>query len=102
MEALSICEDDALLRFNVYLHNVQPGVRIDYKTGGGWCDGSVQDSMLRDCVINERTKVFHRRNCPYARNLKDGEGRTFTGMRDELVSMGYAHCPFWRRQLIPW
>ena len=92
LEVLSICEADAPLKFNVYLHNVQPGVSIDYATGTSHRDGSVSDSMLRDCMVNEKTKVFHRRGCPTARSLKGSDCRTFTGMRDELVSMGYAPC----------
>lgn len=92
LEALSICEDNEPLKFNVYLHNVQPGVRIDYATGMSQHDGSVQDLMLRGCIVNEKTKVFHRRDCPYVRNLKDGGSRTFTGMRDELARMGYKPC----------
>lgn len=92
LEALSVCEDDVPLKFNVYLHNVQPGVRINYETGESWRDNAVQDSMLRNCVVNEKTKVFHRKSCPSARNLSDGDCRTFAGMRSELVSAGYAPC----------
>lgn len=91
-EYLKAVEDGAPLKFNVYLHNVQPSTRIDYVTGVSQSDGSVQDSMIRDCVVNEKTKVFHRRDCPTAKGLKDGERRTFAGMRDELIGAGYVPC----------
>lgn len=92
LEALSICEDDAPLKFSVFLHNVQPGVRIDYGTGESCRDVSVRDSMLRDCVVNEKTKVFHRGDCPSAKTLNEGKYRIYSGMRDELASMGYKPC----------
>lgn len=92
MEALSICEDDAPLRFNVYLHNIQPGVRIDYATGDSCRDDSVRDSMVRDCVVNDKTKVLHRKNCPSTRDLQTSAYRTYTGMRDELLNNGYTAC----------
>lgn len=92
LEALSICKDETPLKFNVYLHNVQPGVRIDYATGASQRDGSVQDAMIRDCVVNEKTRVFHSKNCPSTRSLSESDCRIFTGMRSELMSMGYTPC----------
>ena len=92
LEALSVCEDDSPLKFNVYLHNVQPGVRIDYAAGDSCRDDSVRDSMLRNCVVNEKTKVFHRKNCPSTRGLQTGAYRTYTGIRDELLNNGYMAC----------
>ena len=89
LEALSICEDDAPLRFNVYLHNVQPGVRIDYATGNSRKDDSVRDSMLRDCLVNDATKVLHRASCPSARS---GGLRSYSGVRDGLIGEGYRPC----------
>lgn len=92
LEALSICEDDAPLRFNVFLHNIQPGVRIDYATGESRRDDSVQDSMVHDCVINDETKVFHRASCPSAQSAKEGKLRKHTSMRQELMDAGYKPC----------
>ncbi len=92
LEALSICEDDAPLRFNVFLHNIQPGVRIDYATGESRRDDSVQDSMVHDCIINDATKVFHRASCPSAQSVKEGKLRKHTSMRQELMDAGYKPC----------
>ena len=33
MEAYSIEDQGARVNFNIFVHNVQPGVTIDYKTG---------------------------------------------------------------------
>lgn len=92
MEALSICAHDAPLQFNVYLHNIQPGVRIDYATGDSCRDDSVQDSMVHDCIVNEAAKTFHRASCPSVRLIKDGTMRKHTGMRQELIDAGYKPC----------
>ncbi|WP_257482868.1 DNA/RNA non-specific endonuclease [Adlercreutzia mucosicola] len=92
MEALSICEDDAPLQFNVYLHNIQPGVRIDYATGASCRDDSVQDSMVHDCIVNDAAKTFHRTSCPSVQLIKDGRMRKHTGMRQELIDAGYKPC----------
>lgn len=92
MEALSICEDDAPLRFNVFLHNIQPGIRIDYTSGDSCRDESVRDAMLHDCAINDETKVFHRASCPSAQSAKEGKLRKYTGMRQRLVDEGYKPC----------
>lgn len=92
MEALSICEDDAPLQFNVYLHNIQPGIRIDYVTGDNHRDDSVQDSMMRDCVINETARTFHKASCSSVQLIKNGMMRKYTGMRQDLIDAGYKPC----------
>ena len=33
MEAYSIEDEGEGIMFNVYIHNIQPGIKIDYKTG---------------------------------------------------------------------
>ena len=38
MEAESVEDDGAGVKFNVYCHNVQPGIGIDYATGDSWVD----------------------------------------------------------------
>ena len=42
MEAYSLEDDGASVRFNVYCYNVQPGVTIDYATGRSWQDDADQ------------------------------------------------------------
>lgn len=38
LEALSVEDGGAGIRFNVYVYNVQPGVVIDYATGDSWLE----------------------------------------------------------------
>lgn len=76
----------------MYLHNIQPRVRIDYATGESCRDDSVQDSMVHGCIVNDAAKTFHRASCPSAQLIKDGKMRKHTGMRQELVDAGYKPC----------
>lgn len=92
LEALSICEDDAPLKFNVYLHNVQPGVKIDYAAGESRKDDSVRDSMLRDCVVNDATKTFHVDACSALEPVDPSRLRRYTGLRKKLEEAGYKPC----------
>ena len=93
LEALSVGGSESEgVAFNVLLHNVQPGIRIDYATGAGRKDPSVRDSMLRSCVVNEGTRIFHRPDCPAIRRVAEGHRGTFTGLRGELIAAGYAPC----------
>lgn len=92
LEALSELDDSEPLGFNVFLHNVQPGVRIDYATGESSADETVRDSMLRNCVVNERSKTFHRASCSAAKTVSEGNVRSYSGMRGDLLQSGYLPC----------
>lgn len=92
LEALSERDDSEPLGFNVFLHNVQPGARIDYATGESRADETVRDSMLRDCVVNERSKTFHRASCPAVKTVNEGNVRSYSGMRSDLLQSGYLPC----------
>ena len=80
------------MRFSVLLHNVQPGVRIDYATGASREDAAVQDATMRRCVANEASRVFHRASCPTAARIAKGARRRYEGPRQALESEGYEPC----------
>lgn len=100
-------EGDGELAFDVFCHNVEPGVAIDYATGESWADGSVNegsyapgDNTAQEVspvtadgyVVNVRSRLFHRPDCPgladaSPRNLIDGGDD-----RARLVAQGYAPC----------
>ncbi len=64
MEALSVEDDGDGIAYNVFVYNVQPGIRIDYATGEstlGGSDISAKETGEGEIRGNSRSKVYH---CP--------------------------------------
>lgn len=82
MEAESVEDDGAGVKFNVYCYNVQPGIGIDYATGDSWVDdgNAVVDDSAADTdnaeqaefVINTNTGKFHKPDC---KSVKKNESK---------------------------
>lgn len=111
MEAESVEDDGAGVKFNVYCYNVQPGVGIDYKTGDSWVDAGnavtgdideiadsgteTTDGMqteLAEFVINTNTRKFHKPECNSVTKMNAKNKKEFTGRREELIAEGYEPC----------
>lgn len=97
MEARSIEDDGTGLRFCVWVHNVQPGVTIDYATGESWADGTVEATPSSDgeqhaYVLNTRSMRFHRPDCPAVTDMREHNKQGFDGTREEAISLGYQPC----------
>ncbi|MBQ6483147.1 MAG: DNA/RNA non-specific endonuclease [Anaerolineaceae bacterium] len=114
MEAQSL-EDDQI-SFCVYCFNVQPGGKINYKTGvmtgiaAGTAasevltltpdedvSGGVDESASRavvgtDYVLNTNTMKFHYPYCDSVPTIKQKNRSDFTGDREELIERGYKPC----------
>lgn len=75
--------------FHVYCYNVQPGVVIDYATGGNWEDAKEYTGDASTYVINTSSRKFHTADCSNAidMNEKNREERTCT--REEMIDKGY-------------
>lgn len=101
MEAESVEDHGAGVKFNVYVYNVQPGITIDYATGKavlsdedasagtGKTSGNTEKKTY---VLNENTKKFHTPECSGVKDIKEGNKKTFTGSREELIKEGYSPC----------
>ena len=101
MEAESVEDHGEGVKFNVYVYNVQPGITIDYSTGKavlsdtdasagtGKTSGNTEKKMY---VLNENTKKFHTPECSGVKDIKEGNKKTFTGSREELIKEGYIPC----------
>lgn len=48
--------------------------------------------MLRGCLVNERSKTFHRLSCPSAKTISESSLRRYSGMRGDLLREEYAPC----------
>lgn len=100
MEASSIEDNGAGVRFNVFCYNNQPGVTINLANGdneAAAADPSVspaesQSPISADYILNTHTKKFHLPNCSSSKDIKEGNKKAFTGSRDSLISDGYEPC----------
>ena len=101
MEAYSVEDKGEGVSFHVFLYNVQPGITIDYATGKavlsdtdasagtGKTSGNTEKKIY---VLNENTKKFHTPECSGVKDIKEGNKKTFTGSREELIKEGYSPC----------
>lgn len=115
MEAESVEDDGAGVKFNVYCYNVQPGIGIDYETGDSWIDkmpaikeesetdtAAISDSgtettdgmqaELAEYIINTNTRKFHKPECNSVAKMKANNKKKFTDSREELIAEGYEPC----------
>lgn len=117
MEARSVEDDGAGVRFNVFCYNVQPGVILDYATGesrredGKPASGTTQDAtggagepsggvtltapspgQERTYVLNTNTMKFHDPECSSVGRMSERNKRTVTASRDEIIAQGYSPC----------
>lgn len=102
MEAKSVEDGGAGVSFNVFCHNVQPGIQIDYQTGqsrrsqdaGSTGESSsIQPSADQvTYVINVRSDKFHLPDCPSVSKMADRNKRDLTSTYDEMIANGYSPC----------
>lgn len=103
IEAESVEDKGAGICFNVYCYNVQPGIVIDYATGGSHAEGTAapQQSQKADpadaeqtdtYVLNTNSKKFHKPSCSGANAIKAQNKETYTGSRSDLLAQGYSPC----------
>lgn len=113
LEAYSVEDKGDGICFNVFIFNVQPGVKIDYLTG----ESSLEDestttptpkpsvtpkptpkpspsstAQAQSYVLNTSTHVFHYASCRHVSSIKAANRENFTGSRDTLISRGYSPC----------
>lgn len=113
LEAYSVEDKGDGICFNVFIFNVQPGIKIDYLTG----ESSLEDestttptpkpsvtpkptpkpspsstAQAQSYVLNTKTHVFHYASCRHVSSIKDANRKNFTGSRDALISDGFKPC----------
>ena len=114
LEAYSVEDKGDGICFNVFIFNVQPGVKIDYLTG----ESSLKNestaptptqrpssapkptpkpspsstAQAQSYVLNTKTKVFHYASCRHVSSIKDANRKNFTGSRGALIKDGFKPC----------
>lgn len=114
LEAYSVEDKGDGICFNVFIFNVQPGVKIDYLTGESSLENEntaptptpkpsvtpkptpkpspSSTAQAQSYVLNTKTHVFHYASCRHVSSIKDANRKNFTGSRDTLISRGYSPC----------
>lgn len=103
MEAISVEDNGDSVLFNVFVYNVQPGVKINYATGEsslddgqtagtGDSDSEAASDVDATYVINASSMKFHKEDCSSISSMNSANKKVVTSTRDELVSEGYSPC----------
>lgn len=111
MEAESVEDKGEGICFNVFCYNVQPGITIDYGTGGSAlsessttaaeestfsesasADSAQEDSIEQTYILNTSTHKFHYPSCSSVEDIKESNKQTYNGLRDDLIAQGYEPC----------
>lgn len=98
MEAWSVEDDGDGICFNVYCYNVQPGVKIDYKTGKSTLDETYTEEKEDDVnssqyVLNTSSKKIHKPTCSGATGMSEKNKKTVKGTElKQYLNQGYEYC----------
>ena len=103
MEAISVEDNGDSVLSNVFVYNVQPGVKINYATGEsslddeqtagtGDSDSEAASDVDATYVINTNSMKFHKEDCSSISSMNQANKKVVTSTRDELVSEGYSPC----------
>lgn len=111
MEAYSVEDKGRSVSFNVYCYNVQPGIKINYKTGTSKGKGKISGSSgskktykkkyynkkstkgkSGTYIISKNTKKFHYPSCYYVKRIKSYNQIKYKGSRKTLINQGYSPC----------
>ena len=99
LEGLSVEDGGEGISFCVYAYNVQPGVVIDYATGGSWLEGegaqpqeTANGSTGTAYVINTSSGKFHLPTCSSVKDISPSNRQDYVGNREDLLGQGYTPC----------
>lgn len=94
MEAYSVEDNGDGVCFNVFVHNIQPGITIDYATGDSRLskEENTSSSQSADFVLNTNSKKFHIPTCDSVSDMNPANKKEYCGSREDLIDDGYDPC----------
>lgn len=102
MEAYSVEDDGKEICFNVFIHNVQPGIAIDYENGNSkqdteWFDELFSKNVYTDdekgtqnYILNPSAHIFHNPGCNCVSQISNK--KEYKWPRQFLIDNGYRAC----------
>lgn len=95
MEAYSVEDSGAGIKFNIFAYNVQPGIKIDYSTGdSSRATEEIQEPAQSEItyVLNTNTKKIHLSSCSSVKDIKPQNKKETTESKESLTMQGYEPC----------
>ena len=122
MQAKSVEDNGKGISFNVFVFNVQPGIKINYANGeSALQDGKVNNTKENKAtkkptqkptnqptkapvnkdkssgekstyILNTNTKKFHNTSCSSTKTISVANKKTYIGYRKDLINKGYDPC----------
>lgn len=98
MEAYSVEDDGDGVLFCVFCYNVQPGVKIDYKTGENTLDKNYAEKNTAVSsdngafILNTKSKKIHKPTCSSVNTINEENKKKFKGNIGDLLKDGYSKC----------
>lgn len=120
MEAKSVEDNGEGICYNVFVYNVQPGVKIYYKNGeseglkyGNYLKDDKKTSTTKSSnssktttgkkrntssvvtskyIFNTNTKKFHVPSCYTIKRMSNSNKKSFSGSRQDAINQGYDPC----------
>lgn len=90
MEAESMEDGGAGVKFSVFVHNIQPGIWIDYATGDSCV--AAERGTVQKFILNTKTLKFHEPDCEKVSDIGGKNKREYEGTREALTVEGYEPC----------
>lgn len=99
MEAFSVEDDGAGVCFNVFVFNIQPGIKINYANGASEMEKESEKAeqapstgVLNSYILNVNSKKIHYTYCSSVEAIKEKNKKVFKGTKEELIDQGYTSC----------
>ena len=96
MEAKSYEDNGEGIEFNVYCYNVQPNIKINYKTGESSSvnnkNNIIEDEVKTKYVLNTNSKKIHLPECNNAKDIKEKNKKEVFEAKVVLIKQGYEAC----------
>ena len=98
MEGYSVEDEGEGVCFDVFVFNVEDGVKINYADGTNSLDSQSSQAKTsasqskQSFILNLSSKKIHRPDCNSIDSIKEENKKLFEGTLSELTSQGYTTC----------